>query len=92
MGNSKLRPTSYSKSQIIPCLMLASCLALSEMGLAAQGTQISPKSFAGSHSVVVIGSNRPAFDSLLESDFPGASQAEYFQAIKPLLAIIHNNT
>ncbi|MGH9327980.1 MAG: hypothetical protein ACRD2B_15025 [Terriglobia bacterium] len=92
MDNSRLRPTSYSKSRIIPCLMLASCLALSEMGLAAQGTQISPKSFAGSHSVVVIGANRPAFDSVLEADFPGVSQVQYFSAVKPLLAIIHNNT
>lgn len=59
---------------------------------AGQTTTPAPKSFATSHSVVVIGSNNPLFDSLLQKDFPGVDQVNYFQQIKPLLAIIHNNT
>lgn len=58
----------------------------------AQATTPSPKSFATAHSVVVIGPNSPVFESVLEKDFPGVTQVNYFQQIEPLLAIVHNNT
>lgn len=59
---------------------------------AAQAQPSSPKSFASRHSVVVIGHNSPLFDSLLQKDFLGVTEVNYFQQIEPLLAIIHNNT
>jgi hypothetical protein len=42
--------------------------------------------------VVVIGANRPCFDELLDRWFPGVSEVKYYEAVKPLLAIVHNNT
>jgi hypothetical protein len=47
---------------------------------------------AGGHSVVVVGPNSPYFDELLERWFPGASGVNYFERVKPLLAIVRNNT
>ncbi|MGH9604737.1 MAG: hypothetical protein ACRD3N_03445 [Terracidiphilus sp.] len=57
-----------------------------------QTGQLSPNSFAVSHSVVVIGPNSPLFDSVLQKDFPGVSELTFFGAMQPLLAIVHNNT
>ncbi|MGH9400692.1 MAG: hypothetical protein ACRD2P_01125, partial [Terriglobia bacterium] len=58
----------------------------------AQGQAPSAKSFALRHSVVVIGPNSPLFETVLAKDFPGVSQVNCFQAVEPLLAILHNNT
>jgi hypothetical protein len=54
--------------------------------------QRSNSSVATGHSVVVIGPNSPSFDELLERWFPGASGVDHFEEVKPLLAIVHNNT
>jgi hypothetical protein len=58
----------------------------------AQNVRPSPSSLLSAHSIVVIGANRPAFEALVERDFPGVSQLTYFNAVEPLLAIVHNNT
>jgi len=92
MRNPKFRLAGYLKAELVPCLLLALSLALSQKTLFAQAGQLSPNRFAVSHSVVVVGSNGPSFDSLLDRDFPGASQVEYFQTVKPLLAIVVNNS
>lgn len=54
--------------------------------------QSAPNSYALGHSVVLIGPNSPMFDTLLERWFPGVTDVNYFKEIKPLLAIVHNNT
>ncbi|MGH9404616.1 MAG: hypothetical protein ACRD3D_02135 [Terriglobia bacterium] len=72
---------------------MAVALAVSIPALAgAQGRTFAPNSMALAHSVVVIGPNSPAFDALLERWFPGVTQVNYFAQLKPLLAIVHNNT
>lgn len=58
----------------------------------AQAAAPAPNSYALGHSVVVIGPNSPMFDTLLERWFPGVTNVNYFKEIKPLLAIVHNNT
>ena len=58
----------------------------------AQGQAPPPRSMALGHSVAVIGPNSPIFEGLLEKDFPGVSQVDYYQQIEPLLAVVHNNT
>ncbi|MGH9352774.1 MAG: hypothetical protein ACRD2G_11540 [Terriglobia bacterium] len=81
----------HTASRALFCLALLAIIpAVSLAG--GQATSPAPKSFATAHSVVVIGPNSPLFDSVLEKDFPGVDQVNYFQQIKPLLAIIHNNT
>ncbi len=58
----------------------------------AQSMRPSPGSLLSGHSIIVIGANRPIFQTLLEADFPGVSGVTHFQAVEPLLAIVHNNT
>lgn len=58
----------------------------------AQAAPPAPNSYALRHSVVVVGPNSPLFDGLLEKWFPGASSVKYFEQMRPLLAIVHNNT
>ncbi|MGH9405376.1 MAG: hypothetical protein ACRD3D_06010 [Terriglobia bacterium] len=58
----------------------------------AQGRTFAPNSMAIAHSVVVIGPNSPAFDTLLERWFPGAGGVKCFATVEPLLAIVHNNS
>ncbi len=58
----------------------------------AQAAPPAPNSYALGHSVVVIGPNSPMFDTLLERWFPGVTSVNYFNQLKPLLAIVHNNT
>lgn len=58
----------------------------------AQTALPAPNSYALAHSVVVIGPNSPMFDTLLERWFPGVTSVQYFSQLKPLLAIVHNNT
>jgi hypothetical protein len=74
-------------------IVLAATLAVSAAGLAeGQGGELSPNSFAIKHSIAVIGSGSPLFQTLLDKDFPGATGVQSFQSVRPLLAIVHNNT
>lgn len=75
-------------------LLLAVLAGLTQVAARAraQAGPPAPKSFALRHSVVVIGPNSPMFDTLLERWFPGVTDVNYFQQIRPLLAIVHNNT
>lgn len=79
-------------SQRLLGLALLALIPVAVLAAGGQASTPAPKSFATAHSVVVIGPNSPLFDSLLQKDFPGVDQVNYFQQIKPLLAIIHNNT
>lgn len=58
----------------------------------AQSAAPAPNSYALGHSVVVIGPNSPMFDTLLERWFPGVTGVNNFKEVKPLLAIVHNNS
>ena len=44
----------------------------------AQTRPYSPGSLATGHSVTVIGPNSPIFEGVLEKDFPGVSQVDYY--------------
>jgi hypothetical protein len=83
------------RTGIITRLILAVILAGLAPAAALAQAQVKPRgpnSMAVSHSVAVIGPNRPIFDDLLERWFPGASGVNYYETVKPLLAIVHNNT
>ena len=83
------------RTGIITRLILAVILA----GLApaavlaqAQAKPYGPNSMAVGHSVVVIGPDSRNFEGTLENDFPGVTDVNYFEAIRPLLAIVKNHT
>lgn len=67
---------------LIPAALIAGSL----------GRPYSPDSFALRHSVGVIGPNARSFEGSLESNFPSLSDVNHFQQVKPLLAIVQNNT
>lgn len=58
---------------------------------AAQGGW-SDSSPAKGHSVVVTGPNSRNFDDVVERWFPGVTGVSNYATVKPLLAIVHNNT
>ncbi|MGH9350603.1 MAG: hypothetical protein ACRD2G_00290 [Terriglobia bacterium] len=78
-------------ARVVFSLTLAGFIPAVLAGAQAQSTP-SPDSMALGHSVVVIGPHSPMFDTLLERWFPGAGGVRCFATVKPLLAIVHNNT
>ncbi|MGH9327452.1 MAG: hypothetical protein ACRD2B_12315, partial [Terriglobia bacterium] len=86
MRNPTRRLRLHSPGRTLPWLMLLLSLAMmspwATAGAGAQAVQFPSNSVAFSHSVIVIGPNRPAFQTLLARDFPGVSKVEYFNAVE----------
>jgi hypothetical protein len=95
MANMATPPRAFRlRLQALTCGFLGFLVAagLAPAAIAGQGRRLPPGSMLASHSIAVIGSGSPSFDFLLEKYFPGVSQTQYFQTVRPLLAIVHNNT
>ncbi|MGH9444602.1 MAG: hypothetical protein ACRD3O_02550 [Terriglobia bacterium] len=56
------------------------------------GQQEFPKRVAATSSLTLIQPTDPTFESLLDSYFPGLSSSANYQAIRPFLVLVQNNT
>jgi hypothetical protein len=69
-------------------IVVLMCLPIvGQIAAAQNGAQPTP---SGTHVVQLVGPNDSGFETALDTDFPGLSGVNYFQAAKPLLVILHN--